>query len=74
MLFIMNEHELRNNEKFVDMASGLIYHAIKSSRGGLGTEEKNKPPESNAKVLEPVSDPPLPMVAAEDQLTGWLPV
>jgi hypothetical protein len=31
ILFIMNEDELRNNEKFIDIFAHLLYQAVKSS-------------------------------------------
>ena len=35
IMYTMNQHELNNNEAFVDTTAGLFYQALKSSKGEL---------------------------------------
>lgn len=39
ILFIMNEYELRNNEKFVDTFAHLLYQALDSMERSIQMEE-----------------------------------
>ena len=74
VLFIMNEHDLRNNERFVDHASGLFYQAIKSSTGEWEDYGKRGETslEHNPKQLIAASEPLVPLSASLLDYACWL--